>query len=85
MERCLMSKKGKKEEITISGIKYVVGPDVDLDVEVVLDKQGNRLTNDRAEEISQEILQEARSIDEAQIKERLARQKEAIPIDFDDL
>lgn len=85
MERCLMSKKGKKEEITISGVKYSFGPDIDLDVEVFFDKQGNRLTNERAKEIAQEILQEARSIDEAQIKERLARQKEAIPIDFDDL
>jgi len=80
-----MSRKGKKEEITISGDKYVVEADVDLDVEVVLDKQGNRLTNERAKEIAQEILQEARSLDEAQIKERLARPKEAIPIDFEDL
>ena len=80
-----MSKKGKKEEITISGIKYVVGPDVDLDVEVVLDKQGNRLTNQRAEEISQEILQEARALREAQIKERLARQNEAVSVEIDEL
>jgi hypothetical protein len=80
-----MSKKGEKEEITISGAKYTVGPDIDLDIEVVLDKQGNRLTNQRAKEIAQEILQEARSLDEPQIKERLARQKEATPIDFDDL
>ena len=80
-----MSKKGKKEEITTYGDKYVVEADVDLNVEVVLDKQGNRLTNERAKKIAQEILQEARSLDEAQIKERLARQKEAIPIDFDEL
>lgn len=85
MERGLMSKKGEKEEITISGAKYTVGPDIDLDIEVILDKQGNRLTNQRATEIAQEILREARSLDEVQIKERLARQKDALSVDIEEL
>jgi len=55
-----------KDEITISGVKYIVGRDFDLDVEVVLDKQGNRLTNERAQEISLEILREGRAIRETQ-------------------
>jgi PHD/YefM family antitoxin component YafN of YafNO toxin-antitoxin module len=74
-----------KDEITISGVKYIVGPDIDLDVEVVLDKQGNRLTNERAQEIAQEISHEARAEVEAQIKKRLARQNKAVPVDIDEL
>ena len=74
-----------KDEITISGVKYIVGRDIDLDVEVVLDKQGNRLTNERAQEIAQEISHEARAEVEAQIKKRLARQNKAAPVDIDEL
>jgi len=85
MERGQMSKKGNKDEITISGVKYVVAPDVDLDIEVVLDKQGNRLTNERAEGIALEILLEARASSKAQIKERLTRQDQAVSIDIDEL
>lgn len=55
-----------RDEIEISGVKYVFGPDIDLDVEVVLDKQGNRLTEARAQKISLEILREARAIRKAQ-------------------
>jgi hypothetical protein len=58
-----------KDEITILGVKYVVGPDIYLDVEVVLDKQGNRLTNARAEEIALEISRESRTAREAEVKE----------------
>ncbi len=32
--------------------KYVAGPDIDLDVEVVLDKKGRRITERRAQEIA---------------------------------
>ena len=39
--------------------KYVWGQDVDLNKTIVLDKQGNRLTNARAEKISQEIIKQA--------------------------
>jgi len=46
-----MSKKQKE--------KYVWGKDVDLNKTVILDKQGNRLTNARAEKISQEIIKQA--------------------------
>ena len=74
-----------KDEITIAGVKYIVGPDIDLDVEVILDKQGNRLTNERAEEIAQEILQEVRTLGEPQIKERLTRQDQAVPVEIDEL
>ena len=40
-------------------VKYVWGKDVDLGKTVVLDKQGNRLTNARAEKIAQEIVKQA--------------------------
>ena len=53
-----MSKKGNKDEITISGVKYIVGPDIDLDEEVVLDKRGRRLTEARAQQIARQILRE---------------------------
>ena len=51
-------------------VEYVVGPDIDLDVEVVLDNQGNRLTEGRAQEIALEILREGRAIHEAQNKKQ---------------
>ena len=40
-------------------VKYVWGKDVDLGKTVVLDKQGNRLTNARAKKIAQEIVKQA--------------------------
>jgi hypothetical protein len=40
-------------------VKYVWGKDVDLGKTVILDKQGNRLTNARAEKIAQEIIKQA--------------------------
>jgi hypothetical protein len=49
---------------------YVFGPDIDLDVEVVLDKQGNRLTNARAEEIALEISRESRADRAPEIERR---------------
>jgi len=39
--------------------KYLWGKDVDLNKTVILDKQGKRLTNARAEKISQEIIKQA--------------------------
>jgi len=39
--------------------KYIWGKDVDLNKTVILDKQGNRLTNARAEKIAQEIIKQA--------------------------
>ena len=41
--------------------KYVLGPNIDLDVEIVLDKQGNRITEACAKEITLEILREFRA------------------------
>ena len=38
--------------------KYVLGPDIDLDVEVVLDKRGRRITEARAQQIARQILRE---------------------------
>ena len=46
-----MSKKRKE--------KYIWGKDVDLNKTVILDKQGNRLTNARAEKIAHEIIKQA--------------------------
>lgn len=46
---------------TLSKDKYVIRPDIDLDVEVVLDKQGNRITEARAQEITLETLREFRA------------------------
>ena len=40
---------------------YVLGPDIDLDIEVVLDKQGNRITEARAQEIALETLRDFRA------------------------
>ena len=59
-----------KDEITISGVKYIVGPDIDLDVEVVLDNQGNRITEARAQEIAHEVLGEVRAARTPEIERR---------------
>jgi DNA-binding transcriptional regulator YiaG len=59
-----------KDEITISGVKYIVGPDIDLDVEVVLDNQGNRITEARAQEITREVLREVRAARAPEIERR---------------
>jgi predicted DNA-binding protein len=40
--------------------RYTLGPDVDLDQEVVLDKSGRRITEARAEQIAEETLREVR-------------------------
>lgn len=39
--------------------KYTIGPDVDLDAEVVRDKSGRRITERRAEEIAADALRKA--------------------------
>ena len=39
-------------------VKYVFGPDIDLDKEVLLDKRGRRITEARAAQISRQILRE---------------------------
>jgi PHD/YefM family antitoxin component YafN of YafNO toxin-antitoxin module len=41
--------------------EYVFGPDIDLDIEVVLDHQGNRITEARAQEMALETLREFRA------------------------
>ena len=38
--------------------KYTLGPDIDLDTEVVVDERGRRITEARAEQIAEETLQE---------------------------
>jgi predicted HicB family RNase H-like nuclease len=40
--------------------KYTVGPDIDLDEEVVLDRDGQRITEERAQQIADETLDEVR-------------------------
>lgn len=44
---------------------YRLGPDINLDTEIVLDKAGNRITESRAEEIAQEVLRQVRGGDES--------------------
>jgi len=39
--------------------KYVAGPDIDLDVEIVKDKSGRRITERRAQDIAAETLAKA--------------------------
>ena len=39
--------------------KYTVGPDIDLDVDVVRDKSGQRITEARAKDIAEAALQKA--------------------------
>jgi hypothetical protein len=51
-------------------VEYVVGPDIDFDVEVVLDKQGNRITEARAQEMAREILREVRADRAAETEKR---------------
>lgn len=36
--------------------KYMIGPDIDLDVDVVLDRKGRRITEERAEQIAADAL-----------------------------
>lgn len=40
--------------------KYKIGPDIDLDEEVVLDSAGERITEKRAEEMAEHALRQVR-------------------------
>jgi hypothetical protein len=40
--------------------RYTLGPDIDLDEEVVLDKAGRRITEARAEQLAEDTLREVR-------------------------
>ena len=53
--------------------EYVFGPDIDLDIEVVLDHQGNRITEARAQEMALETMREFRAsrVDEIGKQEKL--------------
>ena len=53
--------------------RYVFGPDIDLDIEVVLGNQGNRITEAHAQEIALETLREFRAsrADEIEKQEKL--------------
>ena len=42
--------------VKASTSKYIVGKDIDLNLEIVLDSDGTRITEKRAEEIVQEVL-----------------------------
>ena len=48
----------KENEPIEPDVKYVFGPDIDLDKEVVLDKRGRRITEARAQQIARQILRE---------------------------
>ena len=52
------TKSAVKKKIAKPQTKYVFGPDIDLDVEVVLDKRGRRITEARAQQIARQILRE---------------------------
>jgi len=52
------TKSAVKKKVAKSKTKYVLGPDIDLDVEVVLDKRGRRITEARAQQIASQILRE---------------------------
>lgn len=43
----------------MTGSPYLLGPDIDLDVEVVLDRAGKRITEARAQEIAADALVKA--------------------------
>ena len=45
----------KKKVVEVLGKKYVWGPDIDFDKEVVLDQNGVRYTNARIDEMVREI------------------------------
>jgi hypothetical protein len=48
----------KRNEPIEPKVKYLFGPDIDLEKEVVLDKRGRRLTEARAQQIARQILRE---------------------------
>ncbi len=60
-------------------VKYKLGPDVDLDKEVIRDRNGKRITNKRAEKMAMEAIEKvlgrpsltAASIESPQIKVRV--------------
>jgi len=54
----------KKSTKAKSKVKYVLGPDIDLDVEVVLDKRGRRITEARAAQLSRQALREFAAMQE---------------------
>lgn len=43
----------------MTGTKYVVGPDIDLEAEAFYDDDGTRITQSRADQIAQEVLDQA--------------------------
>ena len=56
-----------KPKVTKPKVRYVLGPDIDLDKEVVLDKRGRRITEARAQQLARQILREVaagRTLDE---------------------
>jgi hypothetical protein len=58
-EMSTKTKSSVKKKVAKPKTKYVLGPDIDLDVEVVLDKRGRRITEARAQQIARQILREA--------------------------
>ena len=52
------TKAAANKKVAKPKTKYVWGPDIDLDKEVVLDKRGRRITEARAQQIARQILRE---------------------------
>jgi len=46
------------DKFTIDGKQYTLGPDIDLDKEVVLDSAGERITEARAQEMAEYAMQQ---------------------------
>ena len=49
-----------KRKYLINGKEYTLGPDIDLDKEVVLDSHGQRITEARAEQWAEEAIEYVR-------------------------
>ena len=47
-----------KRKYLINGREYTLGPDIDLDKEVVLDSSGVRITEARAQDLAEYVIQE---------------------------
>jgi len=46
------------DKFTVDGKEYTLGPDIDLDKEVVLDSAGERITEARAQEMAEYAMQQ---------------------------
>ena len=50
----------RRKSVRVAGKQYQLGPDIDLDKEVVLDNKGKRITEARAQALAEETLNNIR-------------------------